>query len=510
MAKQSLIEAFEVQPRKIEIKDIKDYDIFPNKELLDNLRSKIIQDLIDNNIPDNTSLEQYINDEIDNCLIGYDLSYLERNHIFNLIQNEVSGYGPITELLEDDSITEIMVNGPNEVYVEIDGKIIKEDSISFINDMHIIRTIQRIVQPLGRTIDAASPMVDARLRDGSRLNAIIPPLSLNGPVLTIRKFAKNLEKAKAEGQGKLDGQVVFRLYDTFGFPPEMTAELAEENGLTIDMAEFEELFKKYKFTPVISSPEMFAFWKKHKIENVKPVIHVETGLNRLGFRLNDLNDLSAKDCQSFSMVISHLACADEKDHFMNKHQLDNFTAIKQKYFPWLKASLSASDGAFLGNDYTFDMVRLGAAMYGINTAPYRQNQMKNVVTLKAPVLQISDLNKGEFVGYSATYRASCKRKIAIVSIGYGDGLPRSLSNIGRVYFNVNAKKYETRIIGRVSMDNIICDVTGVQGLKAGMLGEFVGDDYTLDDIARDAATISYEIVSRIGKNQRCIKKYILD
>jgi len=138
-------------------------------------------------------LEQYINDEIDEALVGYDLGYLERNHIFNLIQNEVNGYGPITDLLEDDTITEIMVNGINEVYVEVDGKIIKDESVSFINNEHIIRTIQRIVQPLGRTIDAANPMVDARLRDGSRLNAVIPPLSLTGPVLTIRKFAKELD-----------------------------------------------------------------------------------------------------------------------------------------------------------------------------------------------------------------------------------------------------------------------------------------------------------------------------
>lgn len=193
MAKQSLIEAFNVKPRKLDAKIVKDYDIFPDKELLDSLRSKIIQDLIDNNIPEDKMLEQYINDEIDKMLVGYDLGYLERNHIFNLIQNEVNGYGPINDLLEDDSITEIMVNGINEVYVEIDGKIVKDDSVSFINDDHIIRTIQRIVQPLGRTIDAANPMVDARLRDGSRLNAIIPPLSLKGPVLTIRKFAKELE-----------------------------------------------------------------------------------------------------------------------------------------------------------------------------------------------------------------------------------------------------------------------------------------------------------------------------
>ena len=99
----------------------------------------------------------------------------------------------MVRLLSDNSVTEIMVNGPDEIYVEIDGRIIRDDSVSFIDDNHIIRTIQRIVQPLGRTIDAANPMVDARLKDGSRLNAIIPPLSLKGPVLTIRKFSRNLD-----------------------------------------------------------------------------------------------------------------------------------------------------------------------------------------------------------------------------------------------------------------------------------------------------------------------------
>ena len=172
---------------------IDDYEIFRDKDLLDNLRTNILENLIDENIPDNQLLEDYINNEINKSLSDYDLDYLQRNYIFNMIQNEINGYGPITPLLNDDHVTEIMVNGPNDIYVEVDGKINKEDSISFINDKHIIRTIQRIVQPLGRTIDTANPMVDARLRDGSRLNAIIPPLSLTGPVLTIRKFAKDLE-----------------------------------------------------------------------------------------------------------------------------------------------------------------------------------------------------------------------------------------------------------------------------------------------------------------------------
>lgn len=193
MAKKTLIDAFEVKPSQLKIKNISDYDIFSDKEMLDDLRGKIIQNLIDENIPDDKLLEQYINDEIDNTTVGYNLDYLQRSYIFNLIQNEINGYGPITELLEDERITEIMVNGPSDIYVEIDGKIIKDHSVSFINDKHILRTIQKIVQPLGRTIDAANPMVDARLKDGSRLNAIIPPLSLTGPILTIRKFAKNLE-----------------------------------------------------------------------------------------------------------------------------------------------------------------------------------------------------------------------------------------------------------------------------------------------------------------------------
>lgn len=193
MSKKSLIEEFEVKPSLVKVEDIDDYDIFSDKNLLDHLRSTIIQNLIDENIPEDKLLDQYINDEIDKAISNYNLDYLQRNYIFNLIQNEINGYGPITDLLHDDHITEIMVNGPDQIYVEVDGKVVREDSVSFINEKHIIRTIQRIVQPLGRTIDVANPMVDARLRDGSRLNAVIPPLSLKGPVLTIRKFAKDLE-----------------------------------------------------------------------------------------------------------------------------------------------------------------------------------------------------------------------------------------------------------------------------------------------------------------------------
>lgn len=185
---KSLLDAFEIEKEE-KVNDIpNDYEIFPDKTLLDNIRTKIIENIIDKDIPTGDSLKDFINKEINDSIEGYDLNNLERSHIFNMIEDEINGNGPITELLRDKNITEIMVNGPHEVYIEIDGRIEKDESVSFINEEHIIRTVQRLIQPLGRTIDSANPMVDSRLSDGSRINAVIPPLSVKGPVVTIRKF----------------------------------------------------------------------------------------------------------------------------------------------------------------------------------------------------------------------------------------------------------------------------------------------------------------------------------
>ena len=184
---------FDVKEEVITLNDVPDYEAFANKELLDKLRNEIIQNLIDNYQNTDGDIADHIKEEVNRTIDGYDLDVIERAYINNLIDNEINGYGPITELLDDPSITEIMVNGTNDIYIELDGKLIKDDSISFINSNHIIRTIQRLIQPIGRTIDTSKPMVDARLLDGSRLNAVIEPLSLNGPVLTIRKFKRELE-----------------------------------------------------------------------------------------------------------------------------------------------------------------------------------------------------------------------------------------------------------------------------------------------------------------------------
>src|SRR5690606_34792990 len=114
----------------------------------------------------------------------------EMEALVKQIINESVGYGPLEALLKEDSITEIMVNGPKEIYIEQQGKLMKSD-VRFKDEQHIRHIIDRIIAPIGRRIDESSPMVDARLHDGSRVNAVIPPISLNGPILSIRKFNKN-------------------------------------------------------------------------------------------------------------------------------------------------------------------------------------------------------------------------------------------------------------------------------------------------------------------------------
>jgi pilus assembly protein CpaF len=118
------------------------------------------------------------------------LSRPERARLFEQISAEILGLGPLQPLLEDDTITEIMVNGAKSIYIERKGKVHRVP-VTFENNDHVMRIIDRIVAPLGRRIDESSPYVDARLADGSRVNAVIPPISLVGPVLTIRKFSRN-------------------------------------------------------------------------------------------------------------------------------------------------------------------------------------------------------------------------------------------------------------------------------------------------------------------------------
>lgn len=165
----------------------------PFKDIKKKIHAKIISELgsVLNDEAEGEKLEKRIT-EIVEAILEEENSYLsktERQKIISEIIDETIGFGPINSLINDPSISEIMVNGPNQVYVEQNGKLILTD-IKFRDNQHVMHIIERIVAPLGRRIDESSPMVDARLPNGSRVNAIIPPLALNGPTITIRKFSE--------------------------------------------------------------------------------------------------------------------------------------------------------------------------------------------------------------------------------------------------------------------------------------------------------------------------------
>ena len=133
-----------------------------------------------------------INRTVEAVLLDYDrhLSSNDKQRVVKYVIDEIFGYGPINSLINDPTVTEIMVNGWDQIYVERDGRLLRSET-NFRDNAHVLHTIDKIITPLGRRIDESSPMVDARLPDGSRVNAIIPPLSVKGPTLTIRKFASD-------------------------------------------------------------------------------------------------------------------------------------------------------------------------------------------------------------------------------------------------------------------------------------------------------------------------------
>jgi pilus assembly protein CpaF len=155
------------------------------------IQTRVIADLdprvdLSNQVEVRRQIEETFNGVVEEE--GLALTRAERVRMLEQITDEIVGLGPLEPLLRDESINEIMVNGPRQIYVERAGKL-EMTNTAFLNDDHVMRIIDRIIAPIGRRIDESSPMVDARLTDGSRVNAIIPPLSLVGPVLTVRKFA---------------------------------------------------------------------------------------------------------------------------------------------------------------------------------------------------------------------------------------------------------------------------------------------------------------------------------
>jgi alanine racemase len=197
-----------------------------------------------------------------------------------------------------------------------------------------------------------------------------------------------------------------------------------------------------------------------------------------------------------ALWMSHLACADDPDAAMNRAQRDRFcTALAM--LPPAPASLSSSGGVMLGKDYAFDMVRPGIGLYGGNPQPSQPNPFATVAVLRGRILQLRRIEKGESVGYGATFTASRPTVLATAGLGYTDGLMRALSDRGTgAIGGVRAP-----IAGRVSMDLVTLDVTNIPSahLRVGADIEFIGDTIPLEEIATASNTASYEVLTSLAR-----------
>jgi alanine racemase len=232
-------------------------------------------------------------------------------------------------------------------------------------------------------------------------------------------------------------------------------------------------------------------------------IHIDTGMQRLGLTVSEAQALipriNAGD-HGISLVMSHLACAENLHHQMNARQLAAFREVAS-LFAGVPASLCNSSGIFLGSPYHFDMVRPGAALYGVNPTPEADNPMQPVVDLKARVMQIRHLERGDTVGYGAIWTARRPTTLAIVSAGYADGYFRAgSSNDGTRGAEVMVAGKRCPVAGRISMDLMAVDVTDLEKntLRRGHLVTLIGEGITLDELAHHFGTIGYEVLTRLG------------
>ena len=232
-------------------------------------------------------------------------------------------------------------------------------------------------------------------------------------------------------------------------------------------------------------------------------IHIDTGMNRLGLTLAEAQGIipriNAGD-HGISLVMSHLACAESLHHPLNAKQLATFREIAS-LFSGVPASLSNSSGIFLGSPFQFDLVRPGAALYGVNPTPEADNPMQGVVELKARVLQMRDVERGESVGYGATWTTRRPTRLAIISVGYADGYFRAGgSNDGTRGAEVVVAGKRCPVAGRISMDLMAVDVTDLEknAVRRGHLVTLIGESITVDELAHHFGTIGYEVLTSLG------------
>lgn len=240
--------------------------------------------------------------------------------------------------------------------------------------------------------------------------------------------------------------------------------------------------------PVLNSPRQF--FRDRAMRRGQPfAIQLDTGMNRLGMEAGQWQAIRDEALAAGpTLIMSHLACADEPDHPANALQLAAFRQMTDGC--GVPRSLAATGGILLGPDYHFDITRPGIGMYG--GLPFAEAQP--VVRLSLPVIQTRTVEAGEFVGYGAAWVAEGPRRIATVAAGYADGLHRALSGKGARLF---AGDRACPIVGRVSMDLITADVTDLDQVPDAL--EILCPTQKIDDLADLAGTIGYEILTSLGR-----------
>jgi alanine racemase len=240
-------------------------------------------------------------------------------------------------------------------------------------------------------------------------------------------------------------------------------------------------------------------------------IHIDTGMNRLGLTIVEAQGIipriNAGD-HGITLVMSHLACAETLNHPLNAKQLATFREIAS-LFSGVPASLANSSGVFLGPAFQFDLVRPGCALYGVNPTPEADNPMQPVVEVKARIVQIRNIDKGDSVGYGGTWTARRPTRLAVVSTGYADGYFRAgSSNDGTRGAEVIVAGKRCPVAGRISMDLMAIDVTDLDksAVRRGHMVTLIGEGITVDELAHHFGTIGYEVLTSLGPRYARIYK----
>jgi alanine racemase len=233
-------------------------------------------------------------------------------------------------------------------------------------------------------------------------------------------------------------------------------------------------------------------------------LHVDTGMNRLGVTVDEAAALAPRiraENHGITLLMSHFACAQQPENALNARQIALFREVRLLY-RGIASSLANSSGIFLGQTAHCDMVRPGAALYGVNPTPGKRNPMRPVVELQVHVLQVRSVRKGETVGYDAAWTARHATRIAVIAAGYADGLMRTASGTDEVpgADAIVAGKH-CPFAGRISMDLTAIDVGALpeKAVRRGDLVTVLGDDIDVDRLADKSATIGYEILTSLGR-----------